>query len=516
MVTYYPSIDRIRGLSGRGKTFPVLRRLLADQMTPVGVFARLGRSAERAFLLESVVGAEQVARYTFVGAAPSLIYRVRRDTSTIERDDGSVEVRAEVGDPINALQTLLRDYRSVSRDDLDFGRVAVPRFAGGAVGYAAYDTIRYYENLPDAPTDDRGLDDLDFAVYDRLVIFDHVNSTLLVVAHARLDSGSDDEAYHDACRRIDETVAQLARPAPPLSGDLDLDGGIGAGYSSSLNRAQYEDAVRRSIEYILAGDIFQVVLSQRLRAESDADPLDVYRALRVINPSPFMFYVKGPRCTLIGASPEILCRVEDGVITNRPLAGTRPRGGTAAEDAALERELLADPKDRAEHIMLVDLGRNDVGRVADPGTVDLSDVMTIERYSHVMHISSNVTGRLADGATAADALRASLPVGTVSGAPKIRAMQIIDELEPVRRGPYGGAVGYLDFAGNMDMCIALRTIVGTPSDTAGRWTYDIQAGAGIVADSNPAAEYEETLNKAKALLAALRAAEGTPDARVSR
>ncbi|MEE8385089.1 MAG: chorismate-binding protein, partial [Dehalococcoidia bacterium] len=304
--------------------------------------------------------------------------------------------------------------------------------------------------------------------------------------------------------------------------EFDLDARPEANFQSTFSRQRYEEAVRRSIDYIHAGDIFQVVLSQRLSVEYAADPFDIYRALRVVNPSPFMFYVKSPRCILVGASPEILCRVEDGIITNRPLAGTRRRGAALEEDAELERELLADPKDRAEHIMLVDLGRNDVGRVAEPGSVKLSDVMTIERYSHVMHISTNVTGKLAAEYTAMDALRASLPVGTVSGAPKIRAMQIIDELEPVRRGPYGGAVGYFDFSGNMDTCIALRTMVITPSpspakakqdpgpEPARTWTVDIQAGAGIVADSDPASEYEETLNKAQALQTAIAIARTTP------
>ncbi len=501
-----PTKERFEALAKAGRTVPVFRRLLADQMTPVGAFARLRRSSEHAFLLESVVGGEQIARYSFAGAGPACIFRCRGSTVTVQRQDGVTHQHDDVADPLAHLADLLAEFKSVPREDLDLGRLAVPRFTGGAVGYAAYDTVRYYESLPDAPRDDRELDDLEFGIYDRLVIFDHANSTILVAVHARPGARAG-AAYDDACQRIDETVALLSAPAPPLNTDIDLSGPAEPAWTSSFTRPHFEDAVRRSIEYILAGDIFQVVLSQRLRVESAADPFDVYRALRVINPSPFMFFVQSPRCVLVGASPEILCRVEDGVITNRPLAGTRPRGAGPAEDAALERELLADPKDRAEHIMLVDLGRNDVGRVARPGTVTLGDVMTVERYSHVMHISSNVTGRLADGKTALDALAASLPVGTVSGAPKIRAMQIIDELEPVRRGPYGGAVGYLDFAGNMDTCIALRTLVGTPAASGG-WTYDIQAGAGIVADSQPAAEYEETLAKARALLAAIAAAGG--------
>ncbi len=503
MPTHYPSIDQLRKLAGHGKTAPVFRRLLADQMTPVGAFARLSPNAQHAFLLESVVGGEQVARYSFVGANPAAVFLTRGKVATLQRADGSIDILNDVTNPLAELRRLLAEYKAAPRGDVYDAPTTLPRFTGGAVGYAGYDTIRYHEDLPDAPDDDRNLDDLDFGIYDAMVIFDHVNKTILVVAQARLDTGDLDTAYADACRRIDEMVGLLQQPAGAMNAELNLDASPDTQFESTFTQERFEEAVRKSIEYILAGDIFQVVLSQRLRVGFSADPFDIYRALRVVNPSPFMFYVKSPQCTLIGSSPEILCRVEDGVITNRPLAGTRHRGKTTTEDAALEKELLADPKDRAEHIMLVDLGRNDVGRVATPGTVELSDVMTVERYSHVMHISSTVTGKLAPDKTAMDALRTSLPVGTVSGAPKIRAMQIIDELEPVRRGPYAGAVGYFDFAGNMDTCIALRTMVVTPSQTAGEWAVDIQAGAGIVADSNPTAEYQETLNKAKALLAAI-------------
>jgi anthranilate synthase component 1 len=300
---------------------------------------------------------------------------------------------------------------------------------------------------------------------------------------------------------VDEIVKRLQQPPAIPLGEIDPGAPLSLAYNSNLTREQFENAVRQGLEYIRAGDIFQFVPSQRLRVNSSADPFDVYRALRIINPSPFMFYLKCPQCTLIGSSPEILCRVEDRAVTTRPLAGTRRRGATPEEDAALEKELLADPKERAEHIMLVDLHRNDIGRVAKIGTVKIDDVMSIERYSHVMHITSNVSGVLDDEYTAWDALRVSLPVGTVSGAPKIRAMQIIDEVEPTRRGPYGGAVGYVDFAGNMDTCIALRTIVWKNG------MFDVQAGAGVVADSVPASEYEETLSKAKAMLKAVQIAE---------
>jgi len=323
-----------------------------------------------------------------------------------------------------------------------------------------------------------------------------------VIANAQMKSGSDaDAAYRDACRRIDELVTRLQQPPTNSLGEINPTGPTTIGFSSNMSRQQFEQAVSKGQEYIKAGDIFQFVPSQRVRVTSPADPFDVYRALRIINPSPFMFYLKSPFCTLIGSSPEILCRVMDGVATSRPLAGTRRRGATEEEDKALEKELLADPKERAEHIMLVDLHRNDIGRVAKIGSVVVSDCMVVERYSHVMHITTNVTGLLDENKTALDALRVSLPVGTVSGAPKIRAMQIIDELEPTRRGPYGGAVGYLDFAGNLDTCIALRTIVWKNG------TFDIQVGAGVVADSVPASEYEETLSKAKAMLKAVEIAE---------
>jgi len=507
---YLPDPATFRRLAADNGSVPIVRRLLADQLTPVSAFARIAADAQHAFLLESVVGGEQIARFSFVGANPSIVFQSKGPTGAVTRSDGSVEMLNQLADPLGALHDLLCTYRAPPRDPAAWPGILLPRFTGGAVGYAAYDTIRYYERLPDAPDDDRMLDDVAFGIYDTLVIFDHVNKTILVVAHTRPDQ-TPDAAYDDACCRIDKTIDALLGPAPPLTSEMPLDHPPEPIWQSTFTQTAFESAVRRGIDYILAGDIFQVVLSQRLRALYADDPFDIYRALRVVNPSPFMFYLKSPDAILIGASPEILCRVEDGVVTNRPLAGTRHRGKTPAEDADLERALRNDPKDRAEHIMLVDLGRNDVGRVARPGTVKLDEVMTVERYSHVMHLSSTITGRLADGMTAFDALRTALPVGTVSGAPKIRAMQIIDELEPVRRGPYGGAVGYCDFAGNMDTCISLRTMVVTPDLAAGGWNVDIQAGAGIVADSQPTSEYEETLNKAMALLAAMAIAQRGPE-----
>jgi anthranilate synthase component 1 len=379
----------------------------------------------------------------------------------------------------------------------------LPPFSCGAVGYAGYDVVRYSEHLPNAPEDDRQLPDLAFAFYDRIVIFDNIDKTMFVVVTARVDGPADAErAYAEAQRRLEETVQQLSTSSTePLLADIDTSGSVSTAYESNFRQEDFEEAVRRCVEYIEAGDIFQVVISQRLCLDLKADPFEVYRTLRVVNPSPFMFFLRSPDVTLVGSSPEIMCRVVGGRVTVRPLAGTRPRGETDEEDRRLAEELLADPKERAEHVMLVDLGRNDVGRVAQYGTVDLSDVMVIERYSHVMHITSNVTGQLVEGRDAFDALEACLPAGTVSGAPKVRAMEVIDELEPHRRGPYAGAVGHLDYHGNMDTCIALRTIVIHDGKAY------VQAGAGIVADSKPEMEYQETLNKARGLLKAIEITE---------
>jgi anthranilate synthase component I len=378
----------------------------------------------------------------------------------------------------------------------------LPRFCGGAVGYAGYDAVRYVENLPHPPPDDRGLPDLCFAFYDRMVIFDHINKTIAAVAHAHVDPSDLRGCYQTACDRVDRLVERLQQGVADLQlTDVAPVGQVNRPYQSNFEPAAFDAAVGKCIEYIKAGDAFQIVLSQRLQTETKARPFDIYRTLRVVNPSPFLFYVKADSLCLVGSSPEIMVRVEGDKVTIRPLAGTRPRGRTDEDDERLAKELLADPKERAEHIMLVDLGRNDVGRVARYGSVQLSDLMTVERYSHVMHLSSTVTGRMKPGMTALDALRSCLPAGTLSGAPKVRAMEIIDELEPQRRGPYGGAVGYIDFSGNMDTCIALRTMV-----LKGQTVY-LQAGAGIVADSVPANEREETLNKARGLLRALEMAE---------
>ena len=401
----------------------------------------------------------------------------------------------ELADPLRRLEELLEAYRAPHVQGL-------PRFSGGAVGYAGYDTIRYVEHLPNAPQDDRQLPDLCFAFYDRMAIFDHINKTTKVVAHVHVDRHDLKGSYDKACRQVDRLVERLQQGVADLQiTDIETGGEAKIQYTSNFTPDEFKAAVRKGQEYIFAGDIFQVVLSQRFQTETRARPFDIYRALRTVNPSPFMFYIKMGATCLVGSSPEIMVRVEGDHVTIRPLAGTRKRGENAEEDRKLAQELLEDPKERAEHIMLVDLGRNDVGRVAQFGSVELHDLLNVEFYSHVMHISSTVTGRLEPGKTCFDAMRSCLPAGTLSGAPKVRAMEIIDELEPHRRGPYGGAVGYIDFSGNMDTCIALRTMV-----LLGQTAY-VQAGAGIVADSDPEMEYRETVNKAMGLLRAIDLAE---------
>ncbi len=489
---HFPDFEEFRRLAGDAGLVPVYRQLLSDTLTPVSAYCKV-QSGTCSFLFESVIGGEKVGRYSFVGADPFLELEAYGTEVVIRERNG--EERFSADDPLQELEKLLNKYKAAHLPEL-------PRFCGGAVGYAGYDIVRYSENLPNAPEDDRKLPDLSFAFYDRMVIFDQINKTVLVVAHARTDAEDLQAEYDVACARVDELCRQLQSGGADLQmTDIASVGEPTREWQSNFEKDDFEDVVDRCKEYIRAGDIFQVVVSQRLEVETHSRPLDIYRALRVINPSPFMILLKTPAVNLIGSSPEIMVRVEDGRTTIRPLAGTRKRGQNEEEDRQLAEELLADPKERAEHVMLVDLGRNDIGRVARYGTVELSDVMVVERYSHVMHITSNVCGQLRDGMTALDALRAGLPAGTVSGAPKVRAMEIIDEMEPHRRGPYAGAVGYIDFTGNMDTCITLRTIV-----MKGQTAY-IQAGAGIVADSVPETEYHETLSKAKGLLMAVEVAE---------
>ena len=510
---HYPDFSTFSKLAGTADYVPVYRRVLSDVLTPVSAFHKIDDGGS-ACLFESVIGGEKVGRYSFLAAEPfslieangtSISFTDFCENCTAETELSEFNTaRSKSGNPLDTLRESVKQIRVAKLPGL-------PPFVGGAVGYAGYDTVRFVENLPHAPADDRRLPDLSFAFYDHMIVFDNVQKTAIVVALAKVDpatvAGVSDPglkeagyraAYDDACRRVDRLIDKLGQPADGLAPvDIETIGETHLAYESNFTQAQFEEAVRKCVEYIRAGDIFQVVISQRLAVPLAVDPFELYRTLRVVNPSPFMFFLRTPHCTLVGSSPEIMVRVVDGKVTVRPLAGTRRRGQTEDEDQRLADELLADPKERAEHVMLVDLGRNDVGRVARYGSVEISDVMVIERYSHVMHITSNVTGQLKDGCDAFDALAACLPAGTVSGAPKVRAMQIIDELEPHRRGPYAGAVGYIDFAGNMDTCIALRTIV-VQNNTA-----FVQVGAGIVADSVPEREYEETLNNARGLLKAI-------------
>ncbi|HEX5270244.1 MAG TPA: anthranilate synthase component I, partial [Gemmataceae bacterium] len=457
------------------------------------------------FLFESVEGGERWGRYSFVGRRPLATLTARG--RTVETTGRLGLSRTEDG-ILAAVEALVARFQSPTLTGL-------PPLHGGLVGYLGYDVVREVERLPDVPADDLGHPDAALVVIGQFCAFDHWRQRIVLVDNVVVPDAPDGvvdaeavaAAYEGACARLTELASDCTRhPA----GSSSVTGELVAAPPPGLEKAaaqrtvepeEYKSAIGVAKEYIRAGDIFQVVLSQRLETETTARPFDIYRTLRVVNPSPFLFYVKAGPVRLVGSSPEIMARVEGDRVTIRPLAGTRPRGKTEEEDAALAAELVADPKERAEHIMLVDLGRNDVGRVARYGSVQLSDVMTVERYSHVMHLCSTVTGRLQPGKTAFDALRSCLPAGTLSGAPKVRAMEIIDELEPHRRGPYGGAVGYVDFSGNMDTCIALRTMV-----LKGQTAY-LQAGAGIVADSVPEKEREETLNKAKGLLRALEMAE---------
>ncbi len=489
-----PDLNTFEQLAADHDAVPVYRVLLCDGLTPVSAFKRIDKGLT-ACLFESVVGGERVGRYSFLAVEPSRSISATGNTVTLSEAGATESETYHCDNPLEEIRRRLQSVRVAQLPDM-------PPFTGGAVGYAGYDVVRYVEHLPDAPVDDRDLSDMMFAFYDAMLVFDHINKTVTVVALAWVkEASSPRAAYEEAGGRLKAIVDKLNQPGPAGSTecrDVVRPRDDTADYQSNFTQAEFESAVESCKEYIRAGDIFQVVLSQRLEMKIKCDPFEIYRSLRVLNPSPFMFFLRTPECTLVGSSPEIMCRVVDGKMTVRPLAGTRKRGPTPEEDKQLEVELLADEKERAEHVMLVDLGRNDVGRVAKFGSIELPDLMVVERYSHVMHISSTVTGQLRDDVDSFDALMASLPAGTVSGAPKVRAMEIIDEFEKHRRGPYAGAVGYIDYSDNMDTCIALRTIV-IKSDTA-----FIQAGAGIVADSDPASEYEETLNKARGLLHAIQ------------
>jgi anthranilate synthase component 1 len=479
------------------RAVPIFREVMADLETPVSAFLKI-RGSGPAFLLESIEGGERLARYSFIGSNPIALLTMRDGLATLETDGGRVTT-TEYDDPLVPLAKLIAARRAPEMPDLP-----LPRFTGGAVGYLSYEAVRAFEpRVPSAPGPGLGLPDGVWMLTDALLVFDHLARTIKAVAHVALDEDSElNEAYDRAEARIDELITRLRteQPTMPVGGELP-DSPAEERQVPNTSRERYLEMVETAREYIAAGDIFQVVLSQRVDVPSNVHPFSVYRALRTINPSPYMFYLDFIDHQIVGASPELLVRLEGRTVANHPIAGTRPRGATLEEDEALARDLLGDEKERAEHVMLVDLGRNDIGRVSAPGTVTVPRFMEIERYSHVMHIVSNVEGEIAEGLTGLDALRACFPAGTVSGAPKIRAMEIIAELETDRRGPYAGAAGYVDFSGGMDTAIALRTMVIKDGIVS------MQAGGGIVADSTPEGEHAESLHKMRGPLRAIELAE---------
>lgn len=491
---YTPDFDTFRSLSVRGNLIPVYREILADMDTPVSAFKKID-DGRFSFLLESIEGGEKWARYSFLGSSPEVIVRSRGSVVETLAADGSV-LSHETEDPLGCVREILARYQPVEVDGL-------PRFFGGAVGYVGYDMVRYFERLSlDKPAELAAYDSY-FVITDTLLIFDTIRQKIKVVSNAHLDAAlSPEAAYAEATAKIEAIIAKLKTSLSPTSVQA---AASRTTFAANISREAFEEAVVKAKEYVQAGDIIQVVLSQRFSADLTVDPLDIYRVLRTMNPSPYMFFLRLDDTLVVGASPEVMVRKEGNQVELRPIAGTRPRGKTKETDRELERELLADPKECAEHVMLVDLGRNDLGRVCRTGTVKVTELMVVERYSHVMHIVSNVQGELAGEKDAFDVLRATFPAGTLSGAPKVRAMEIIEELEPQRREIYGGAVGYFSFSGNMDMAIAIRTLVVKD----GR--IHLQAGAGIVADSDPASEYQETVNKARAVVKAIELVEAGLD-----
>jgi anthranilate synthase component 1 len=488
---YYPTKSEFRSLASRGNLIPVYCELLADLETPVSAYQKL-RGKGPAFLFESVEGGEHIGRYSFIGADPDI---------TLVQDGGAVVVREGrkstrvkfKRDPLEVVEKVMARYRPVALPEL-------PRFVGGAVGFLGYEFIHHVEPVVPRPQqDDLGVTPMYLMLTDTIVIFDRVRQTIKVVSNAHV-TGNPDAAYDKACRRIAAIIARLRRPLPARHVEFQRDA-TPLAMESNMPVERYHAMVRKAKEYIKSGDIIQVVLSQRFSTKVRSKPLDIYRALRSVNPSPYMFILELGDFSLVGASPEVHVRCEDGNVEIRPIAGTRKRGKTPAEDLALEKDLLADEKERAEHLMLVDLARNDIGRVCDFGSVKVEEFMVIERYSHVMHIVSQVEGRLQKERTVYDLMRATFPAGTVSGAPKIRAMQIISQQEATQRGPYAGAVGYFSFNGNLDCCITLRTAL-----LKGGRAY-VQAGGGIVDDSTPENEFQETVNKSMALRKAIAVAE---------
>ena len=485
-----PSLEDFKKLAAQGNLIPVYEEVHFDWETPISAFRKIDEG-HYSFLLESAEGGEKWGRYSFLGSNPSYIFRSKGEAFEILKGAEVLQTGRE-RDPLNVLKNLLSRYRPAVFD-------SPPRFFGGAVGYANYDLIRSFERLPEIHSPDLQLFDCCFMVTDTLLVFDNVKHKIRIFVNVFLeDHPSLEEAYQGAEEKIKRVVARLQRDVPSSFNPKPFSP---SPLSSSLSKKDFLERVEKAKGYIQAGDAIQVVLSQRFSSDLHCEPFDVYRALRSVNPSPYLFYLKMDDVLLLGASPEVMVRLEDGRMGLRPLAGTRKRGRTPEEDLAMERDLLADEKEKAEHIMLVDLGRNDLSRVAETGSVKVTELMSVERYSHVMHLVSDIQASLAPGKTSFDVFRAAFPAGTVSGAPKIRAMEIIEELEPVRRGPYAGAVGYFSFTGNLDTCITIRSILIKDGKAY------VQTGAGIVADSEPEKEYDETLNKAQAIFSAIRFAE---------
>ncbi len=494
------SQDEFLKLSQKGNLIPVYKEILGDFLTPTSAYMHLAKKAKYSFLLESMEGQEKFARFSFIACHPSLIVRTKDSQAEIIRivkGKAVLEKKSIQTSPLDIVRELMKDYKAVDVAQL-------PRFYGGMVGFLSYDCVRFFERLPQKTEDDLKFPDMIFVLAQDLVIFDHRYHTIKVVScvHlgtvAQLSPSVKVKKYREAIKKIDGIIKELRQPIALKS--FELSGKKKIKVTSNYTQKQYETIIQAAKKYIYDGDIIQVVPSQRFEANITVEPFAIYRSLRALNPSPYMFYLNFDSLQLVGASPELLVRCENGLVETRPIAGTRPRGKTLAEDEALEKELLADPKEKAEHVMLVDLGRNDLGRVCEQGTVKLSEFMLVERYSHVMHIVSNVQGKLRQDKDALDALQAAFPAGTVSGAPKIRAMEIIEELESQRRGPYAGAVGYFSFSKNLDTCITIRTIVVYRNKAY------VQAGGGLVADSHPATEYQETVNKARAQIRAIELA----------
>ena len=486
---YYPDLNEFKKLAKKGNLIPVYREIFADTETPVSAFKKLN-TVDHCFLFESVEGGEKWARFSFLGFSPSIIFKSKGRTVEVIR--GKKREILNTDDPLASLKKIMQQYSPVEVTGL-------PRFFGGAVGYISYDMVRFFEKLPASTEDDLGWYDAYLMITDSLLIFDNLKHTLKVVYNVHLDGSVNAQtAYTRATAKINKMIAYLNKPLKKERVNVR---GRGSSLKSNLEKRAFESIVKKAKEYIKAGDIIQTVLSQRFATDLSVKPFDLYRALRVINPSPYMYYVKMGDSFIVGSSPEVLVRLEKGRVEVRPIAGTRHRGRDEKQDLLLEKDLKNDPKERAEHIMLVDLGRNDIGRIARMGTVKVDELMVVERYSHVMHLVSHVSGVLKPGRDAFDVFRATFPAGTVSGAPKIRAMEIIEELEQHQRGPYAGAVGYFSFSGNMDFCITIRTMLIKNNKIF------VQAGAGIVADSKPDREYQETVNKALGMFKAIQKAQ---------